>query len=155
MPLLKLPKHIFPIIKNFRETSIIRAFILSAILFAFVSAITTEVRNYLDEKDAKFLGIKANKLSNTQKFWISVGSSFFVAILIYIFYHLLIGYGGGMLAEERCNKKGKCNYPPGTLFIGKSWWNQILESLKILKMKYSNESLINVRVNTYKKYVKK
>ena len=155
MSFLNLSKQNFPIIKNFRETSIIRAFIMSAILFAFVSATTSEVRNYLDNEDAIFLGVKAKNLSRINKFWISLLVSFFVGILFYLFYHIIFAYGGGMIAEERCNKKGLCNYPPGSLFVGKSWWKQLQESFEILKMKYSYKSLIKVRVDAYKKLLKK
>jgi len=150
--MIKTP--MFPLIKDFRETNIVRAFLMAAILLAFVSATSTEIRSFLDREEEKIFGYETEKLSDFVKWTITLISSFIVALFFYLVYHFTFAYGGGMIAKENCNKKGVCKLPPGTLFVGKSIWDQIKKSLTILPFKYARKSRVAKRLKIQKKIFK-
>ncbi len=147
-------KTIFPLIKDFREVNIVRAFLMAAILLAFVSATTSEVRHFLEKEEIQLFGYKTKDFDDYIKWFITLGVSFSVALIFYLIYHFLFAYGGGMLAKENCNKNGVCKLPPGTLFVGKSMWDQIKTSLTIFPFKYSRRSRVAKRVKQHKKIFK-
>ena len=89
-------KGIIPIFKNFFATSFLKAFILNAIVVAIISALSIQMRSYLDN-----IGIRAKggwKLSDLTKTIIVVISGFTIAMIVYLIMYLLVGFGGGMLA---------------------------------------------------------
>ena len=123
----------FPVIKNFRETNIVRAFIMSSILFGFVSATTYEIRLFLNKEQdmIKIFNVKINDFPEYFKFLISFILATIISIFFYLLYHFLFAYGGGMLAKYNCHLN-KCTLPAGTLYVGKNPWDQIINSLKII-----------------------
>jgi hypothetical protein len=147
-------KTIFPLVKDFREVNIVRAFLMAAILLAFVTATTTEVRHFLDEEEQKLFGYETKNMSDWVKWGITLVASFCVALFFYLIYHFSFAYGGGMIAKENCNKKGVCKLPPGTLFVGKSMWDQIKKSLTVFPFKYARKSRVAKRVKQHMKLFK-
>ena len=87
----------FPLIKNFSATTYLKAFILNAIAAAVIAALSIEMRSYLDRVGRKAKG--GWDLSDTAKTIIVIVSGFTVAIVVYVIMHLLVGFGGGMLAN--------------------------------------------------------
>ena len=86
----------FPLIKNFRATTIPKAFLLNAIAAALIAALSIEMRIYLDNKDVE--NTKNWNLTERQKAGIVFITAFVVAIITYYTLHLLTGFGYGMLA---------------------------------------------------------
>ena len=89
--------NIFPLIKNFKATNITNAFIINAFSVALIASTSIQVRAYLDRLDLD----KTNKwqLSETQKGLIVFITAFTVATITYTSLYLIIGFGGGMLAD--------------------------------------------------------
>ncbi|MHA2082801.1 MAG: hypothetical protein ACXABD_03495 [Candidatus Thorarchaeota archaeon] len=87
----------FPLIKNFLATTYIKAFILNAIAAAIIAALSIEMRSYLDRVGRKAKG--GWDLSDASKTLIVFVSGFTVAMIVYAVMYLLVGFGGGMLAD--------------------------------------------------------
>ena len=86
---------VLPFIKNFKATTFNKAFILNALCIGLISALTIQVRSYLDS-----LGRKTNdgwRISNVEKTFIVFVAGFLVAMLVYYTMWLLVEFGGGML----------------------------------------------------------
>lgn len=92
-----------PLYKKFFADTITKAFILNAIAVAIISALSIEIRSYLDiiGRDAK----GGWNLSDYTKTLIVFTSAFVVAIIVYIILYVIVGFGGGMLASKSSIKK--------------------------------------------------
>jgi len=90
---------IFPLTTGFRGTSLLKAFFLNAICLAIVSALSIQVRQYLDRLGRKAKGGWA--LSDFSKTAIVSLSGFSVAVTVYFVLWALLGYGGGMVASRK------------------------------------------------------
>lgn len=91
----------FPLIKNFRATTIPKAFILNAIATALIAVLTIEARLYLDTDE---LGTFVEKyggfiLTERRKVVIAFITAFIVATITYSLLHFITGYGDGMLVN--------------------------------------------------------
>ena len=90
---------IFPLTTEFRGTTLLRAFFLNAICLALVSALSIQVRQYLDRLGRKAKGGWA--LSDFSKTAIVSLSGFSVAVTVYFVLWALFGYGGGMITARK------------------------------------------------------
>ena len=90
---------VFPLTTGFRGTTLFRAFFLNAICLAIVSALSIQVRQYLDRLGRKAKGGWA--LSDFSKTAIVSLSGFSVAVTVYFVLWALLGYGGGMVANRK------------------------------------------------------
>jgi hypothetical protein len=94
-----------PFIRNFGTTSIFKAFILNALAVSLISTFTVEIRKQLSNVNSYLYrainSIFKDELSEKKKTLIVAISSFFAAIMVYLFMFLLLGFGGGMLTPER------------------------------------------------------
>ena len=90
---------IFPLTTGFRGTTLFRAFFLNAICLALVSALSIQVRQYLDRLGRKAKGGWA--LSDLSKTAIVSLSGFSVAVTVYFVLWAVLGYGGGMVASRK------------------------------------------------------
>ena len=88
-----------PLYKNFFADTFIKAFILNAISVAVISALSIEMRSYLDAvgRDAK----GSWNLNDPTKTIIVFTSAFIVAIIVYILLYVIVGFGGGMLTSKK------------------------------------------------------
>ena len=145
----------FPLIKDFQATNISRAFILASLLLAIVASVTTEIRLYLEKDENKIFSVHVKDLKTQHKYFITFSISIIVSVLFYILFHYIFGYGGGMLADNPCNKKGVCSLPAGTLYNGKSIWDVIKDSFTLFPFKHDRTSIVANRVKKYKKIFKK
>jgi hypothetical protein len=100
----------FPVIDNFRSTSLVNAFVLNALLAAIISTLTVELRHRLEDKRSftyvffnRIFGnfTKMKILDETQKVLIVFIAAFTCAIIAYNFMFYLFGFGGGMLTSSK------------------------------------------------------
>ena len=87
----------FPLIKGFLATTYFKAFILNAIAAAVIAALSIEMRSYLDELGRKAKG--SWYLSDASKTIIVIVSGFTVAMVVYAIMYVVVGFGGGMIAN--------------------------------------------------------
>lgn len=102
---MKLASNIpkFPLYKNFKATTISKAFVLNAIVAALVAAITIQFREFLDDmKKEEVLsnpllwsdkGILSGYIKTFYSFVVALGVTLFTYLMLYV----LFGFGGGML----------------------------------------------------------
>jgi Na+/proline symporter len=88
-----------PLYKNFFANTFIKAFILNAIAVAIISALSIEIRSYLDTLGRDVKG--GWKLTDLTKTLIVFSSAFLVAILVYLILYLVVGFGGGMITTHK------------------------------------------------------
>ena len=79
-----------PLIKGFRATTYIKAFLLNAISIALIAVVAYESHNLLDKH--------VKKLNEPSKVAISFASAFVTALIVFTILYFLFGFGGGMLA---------------------------------------------------------
>jgi len=79
------------LIKGFKSTTLVNAFILNALASALIAVTAVEMRQSLNE----------NKLYVTerQKAQQVFLTTFSVAIGVFIILHVVVGFGGGMLSD--------------------------------------------------------
>ena len=97
MAFIKLPLY-----KNFFADTLIKAFVLNAIAVAVISALSIEIRSYLDTLDRDVQG--GWYLSDFTKTIIVFTSAFLVAIIVYLLLYIVVGFGGGMLTNYKKSK---------------------------------------------------
>tara|TARA_B110000008_G_C16962028_1_gene560532 strand:- start:1883 stop:2182 length:300 start_codon:yes stop_codon:yes gene_type:complete len=90
-------KITFPLIKNFRATTLRRAFFINAVAVAIIAALTIEVRLYVYKNAAK-KSLFFYNVSHLNKVIFVITSSFIIAIIVYLLLYLITGYGGGLIA---------------------------------------------------------
>ena len=87
----------FPLIKNFRATTIRRAFFINAVAVAIIAALTIEVRLFVNDnsktEDSFFYNV-----SHFSKVLVVIITSFSIAIIVYLLLYGTTGYGGGFIA---------------------------------------------------------
>ena len=84
---------------NLRSVTIRKAFILNAIVLAFIAPLSNELRRYLDiRKETK-------DLSEIRKIAITVVGTFFIGIFIYVVIRFFFGFGEGLLANKPFSRK--------------------------------------------------
>ena len=79
-----------PLIKGFRATTYIKAFLLNAISIALIAVVAYESHNLLDKH--------VQKMNEASKVAISFASAFVTALIVFAILYFLFGFGGGMLA---------------------------------------------------------
>jgi len=94
-----MAKKGLPIYKNFFANTFIKAFILNAIAVAVISALSIEIRSYLDTLGRDVKG--GWNLTDFTKTLIVFSSAFIVAIIVYLILYFLVGFGGGMLTSHK------------------------------------------------------
>ena len=100
-------KHtVFPLIKHFRATTFLRAFILNAIATAAIAAMAIEMRMQLNNKFSKTYGyfndmLMKHELSEVDKVLIVFATGFLGAVLVYHLMFMFVAYGGGLLAPRK------------------------------------------------------
>lgn len=92
-------KHKLPLYKNFLADTIMKAFILNSIAVAIISALSIQIRSYLDTLGRDVKG--GWDLSNLTKTIIVFTSAFLVAIVVYLLLYVVVGFGGGMLTRNK------------------------------------------------------
>lgn len=92
-------KSPFPLTTGLRGTTLVKAFFLNAIALAIVSALSIEVRQYLDYMGKRAKGGWA--LSDLVKTGIVFVSAFSVALAVYFVLWVFVGFGGGLIATEK------------------------------------------------------
>lgn len=90
-------KITFPLIKNFRATTLRRAFLINAIAVAIIAALTIEVRLYI-KQNARKKNLYFYKVPHFQKVMFVIISSFLIAMIVYLMLNGISGYGGGLVA---------------------------------------------------------
>lgn len=93
-------KITFPLIKNFRATTISRAFLINAVAFAIIAALTIEIRLYVKENTEKKKLFFYN-YSRVSKILFVIISSFFIALVVYLSLYAFSSYGGGFIAPAK------------------------------------------------------
>ena len=106
---IRTKKHIFPLIPNFTATTVLRAFLLNALVIAAISTITIEMRLILDERKNDVYSFlhqwllgdnKSLNFTERQKLIVVFITAFISAILVYHIMLALFGYGRGMLVAS-------------------------------------------------------
>ena len=90
----------FPLIKNFRATTIRRAFFINAVAVAIIAALTIEVRLYVKQNAAK-KNLFFYNFSHVSKVLFVIATSFFIALIVYLLLYGFTGYGGGFIAPTK------------------------------------------------------
>lgn len=87
------------ITKNFRATTIPKAFIINAIVISVIATVGIETKSFLNRK------INQNKdsfqISEGAKAIITLASTFLAGLITYTVMYILFNYGGGMLASNK------------------------------------------------------
>ena len=94
-----MTNHKLPLYKNFFADTIMKAFILNSIAVAIISALSIQIRSYLDTIGRDVKG--GWDLSNLTKTIIVFTSAFLVAIMVYLLLYAGGGFGGGMLTRNK------------------------------------------------------
>ena len=81
---------IFPIIKNFKENHIFKAFILAGIFQTIVLSLTLSTHKYIDKK----------KINGFLKWLLSVIYIFLLTVISYTIMYLIFGYGSSMVSKN-------------------------------------------------------
>jgi hypothetical protein len=102
-----------PIFKDFKATTLFKAFILNGLCVAIIATLSVEIRHILEDKRSheyiffnKIFGnfTKLRNLTEFQKVFIVFIVTFLFALVAYHVLYLFFGYGGGMI-NEFSNKK--------------------------------------------------
>ena len=80
-----------PLIKGFKSTTLINAFVLNALASALIAVTAVEMRQSLDQN--KFYTTERQK---AQQVFVT---TFALAIIVFVVLHLVFGFGGGMLSD--------------------------------------------------------
>jgi hypothetical protein len=103
----------FPLFKDFKATTLFKAFILNGLCVAIIATLSVEIRHILEDKRSheyiffnNLFGnfTKLQNLTEYQKVFIVFIVTFFFALVSYHILYLFFDYGGGMI-NEFSNKK--------------------------------------------------
>ncbi|MAH20722.1 MAG: hypothetical protein CMB96_04725 [Flavobacteriaceae bacterium] len=98
------------LIKHSRATNIFKAFLINAFVAALVATIIVEVRRDLNEDKSGIFQIIHNIASRfdsnpfktaPRKMFYTFITGFVVSLIIYNILYVLIGFGGGMIANKK------------------------------------------------------
>lgn len=97
----------FPLTKNFRATTLFKAFFLNALAAAFIASIAIEIRIRLsNDKDKLYIllntWIPGKQINEDVLYMVTFIVSFAACLLVYNILYLFFMYGGGMLTS--CSK---------------------------------------------------
>lgn len=92
----------FPLIKSFKATSYLKAFILNALVAGIITALAIELRLQLEDNTSNYYKFWVNiynvkKLKESHKLIVSFIITFVVALIAYHSFFILFLYGGGQL----------------------------------------------------------
>ena len=90
----------FPLVKNFRATTISRAFFINAVAFAIIAALTIEVRLFVND-NSKTEGSFFYNVSHFSKVLVVIITSFSIAMIVYLSLYAFSSYGGGFIAPRK------------------------------------------------------
>jgi hypothetical protein len=101
-----MKSKMFPLIKQFRATTYLRAFILNALATAAIAALTIEMRFQLNNKLSRTYGYfndlnMNHDLTEYDKVMIVFATGFLGAVLVYHLMFMFVAYGGGLLAPKK------------------------------------------------------
>jgi hypothetical protein len=93
---------LFPLIKNLKATSYLKAFILNAIVGATICAMAIELRLLLEDEKTEYYGFwsriyNEKKLSILHKLATTMLITFIVSIIVYHSMYFIFLFGGGQL----------------------------------------------------------
>jgi len=106
-------KLAIPIIKHFRSTTISKAFIINAVVYAAIATLIVEMRVQLGDTTSGvytyvnnnfFVGGKT-EMTVAQKMRVTFIAGMLASLLVYNFLYVVFEFGGGMLAPT-----GKMTY---------------------------------------------
>lgn len=91
-----------PIVKNFKATSLSKAFFLNALVTAAIVVLAIEIRRMFEDEKGMIYGYFNNlygtkKLSETQIVTIVFPATFIGAIIVYLVMYVIFHYGGNFL----------------------------------------------------------
>ena len=93
------------ITNDFKATTYFKAFILNAIVAAFIAAIAVEFRMILDEDknpiSVYLYNIIGNDISEVERFVIVLIVTLLAAYICYHIMYFLVGFGGGFITTNR------------------------------------------------------
>lgn len=98
-------KKIIPIIKDVKANTYMNAFILSAVLSAFISVVAVSLKEYLKNKESQiyifFDNLFPGKgLTDTDILVILFCITFLSAFVAYLLMYILFGYGSSMIGTN-------------------------------------------------------
>jgi hypothetical protein len=98
-------KYIFPLVPDFRATTLPRAFLLNAVATAAIAALAIEMRSQLDNQKSRTYGyfnsmFEGESLSERDKIIIVFSTALIGALVVYHMMYALVGFGGGMLTGD-------------------------------------------------------
>ena len=88
-----------PLIKNFKSTTIWKAFILNSIVSTLVIILAITIKDRMD----KYTDKKGKKITRTTDLKIlgaTILVTFSATLMAYILMYITVGYGGGMLTND-------------------------------------------------------
>ncbi len=101
--------YIMVLIKDFKANTYFNAFILNAIVVAFIATVSIELRIILDETKHPFYiyvtSLVGKNLSEAEKFSIVFVATLLSAFIAYNVMYLVFNYGGGLITTTK-----KVNY---------------------------------------------
>ena len=97
---------IIPLIKGFKSTDISKAFLLNALAIALAAVVAIETRVQLeDEKSTLYIAVNnmfpEKKLGSILKIILVLLSGFITSLIVHIVLHILFGYGGAMIIDDK------------------------------------------------------
>ena len=95
----------FPLTKNFRATTLFKAFFLNALAAAFIASIAIEIRIRLsNDKDKVYIllntWIPGKQINEDVLYMVTFIVSFAACLLVYNILYLFFMYGGGMITSS-------------------------------------------------------
>ena len=79
---------------DLRSTTIIKAFLLNAIVLSIIASLSIELRNKIDIRE------ETKGLTESNKLLLTMIGTFFMGIIVYVIIRLLFGFGDGLMAKE-------------------------------------------------------
>ena len=84
---------------NFREKTIFRTFLISALLIGITTALTIEFRRWMERREARYY-----IYTEPEKMFLTILTSVFVTFTSLTIIRFLFGYGTSMLASKKPRK---------------------------------------------------
>jgi len=88
-----------PLIRNFRSTTIWKAFILNSIAAALVIVIGITVKDHFDTYTVDSQPDKIQRNTNVMSISLTILFTFLTSLLAYTIMYFVFGFGGGMLTD--------------------------------------------------------
>jgi len=88
-----------PLIRNFRSTTIWKAFILNSIAAALVIVIGITVKDHVDTYTVDSQPDKIQRNTNVMSISLTILFTFLTSLLAYTIMYFVFGFGGGMLTD--------------------------------------------------------